>query len=153
MLCKIILILLAILSFFAKNKNMSIAAIIILMLTLSSNEQPLVFVEKYFLDIGMIFLMMWMLVPIVKSGDSIVTDMKSLLNLNGIVSLLSGIFVAILAAKGIGFLKGSVDVMSGVIMGSIVGIALLGGAPVGPLIASGIAYEVVRIINLIFKNS
>ncbi|MCT8975418.1 DUF441 domain-containing protein [Clostridium sp. CX1] len=153
MLCKIILILLAVFSFFAKNKNMSIAAIIILILTFSNNEKPLLFIEKYFLDVGMIFLMMWMLVPIVKSGDSIVTNIKNLLNINGMVSLLSGIFVAVLAAKGIGFLKGSIDVMSGVIIGSIVGIALLGGAPVGPLIASGIAYEVVKIINLIFKNS
>lgn len=152
MLCKIILILLAILSLFAKNKNMSIASIIILAITFINNEKPLDFIEKYFLDLGMIFLMMWMLIPIIKSGNSIIADMKNLLNINGIVSLISGIIVVVLAAKGIGFLKGSVDVMSGVIIGSIVGIALLGGAPVGPLIASGIAYEIVKIINLMFKN-
>lgn len=152
MVCKILLLALALLSFVAKNRNMSIAAIIMFIISFSNNEKPIAFVENYFLDIGMIFLMMWMLAPLMKSGNSITTDMKSLLNFNGVIAFLSGVFVAVLAAKGVTFLKGSVDVLTGVIMGSIIGIAVLGGVPVGPLIASGIAYEIVRFINLIFKH-
>ena len=152
MLCKILLLVLALLSFFAKNRNMSIAAVLMFLISLSKNEKSITFMENYFLDIGMIFLMMWMLVPLIKPGNSIATDIKGLLNFNGIVAFLSGIFVAVLAAKGVTFLKGSVDVLTGVIVGSIIGIAVLGGVPVGPLIASGIAYEIVRLANLIFKH-
>lgn len=152
MLCKILLLALALLSYFAKNRNMSIAALVMLGVSLSNNEKSMAFIENYFLDIGMIFLMMWMLVPLIKPGSSFTTDMKSILNFNGIVAFLSGVFVAVLAAKGVTFLKGSVDVLTGVIIGSIIGIAALGGVPVGPLIASGIAYETVRFINFIFKH-
>lgn len=100
----------------------------------------------------MIFLMMWMLVPLIKPENSLTPNIKSLLNLNGLVSFIVGAAVVMLAAQGVSFLKGSVDVLTGVILGSILGVALLGGVPVGPLIASGIAYEIVRLINAIFKN-
>jgi uncharacterized membrane protein (DUF441 family) len=104
------------------------------------------------MDIGMIFLMMWMLIPLTKMEGASALGFKSLLTLNGAVSFLVGIVVVLLAAKGIDFTKGSADVLTGVVLGSIVGVSLLGGVPVGPLIASGIAYEVVRLINLIFGN-
>jgi uncharacterized membrane protein (DUF441 family) len=152
MFYKVVIFFLIIISFVTKNKNLSIAAFVIFVVSLINNQKSIYFIEKYFLDIGMIFLMMWMLVPLIKVENSLTPNIKSLLNLNGIVSFIVGAAVVILAAQGVSFLKGSVDVLTGVILGSILGVALLGGVPVGPLIASGIAYEIVRLINAIFKN-
>lgn len=152
MFYKVVIFFLIIISFVTKNKNLSIAAFVIFVVSLINNQKSIYFIEKYFLDIGMIFLMMWMLVPLIKIENSLTPNIKSLLNLNGIVSFIVGAAVVMLAAQGVSFLKGSVDVLTGVILGSILGVALLGGVPVGPLIASGIAYEIVRLINAIFKN-
>lgn len=152
MFYKVVIFFLIIISFVTKNKNLSIAAFVIFVVSLINNQKSIYFIEKYFLDIGMIFLMMWMLVPLIKIENSLTPNIKSLLNLNGLVSFIVGAAVVILAAQGVSFLKGSADVLTGVILGSILGVALLGGVPVGPLIASGIAYEIVRLINAIFKN-
>lgn len=152
MFYKVVIFFLIIISFVTKNKNLSIAASVIFVVSLINNQKSIYFIEKYFLDIGMIFLMMWMLVPLIKIENSLTPNIKSLLNLNGLVSFIVGAAVVVLAAQGVSFLKGSVDVLTGVILGSILGVALLGGVPVGPLIASGIAYEIVRLINAIFKN-
>jgi uncharacterized membrane protein (DUF441 family) len=152
MIYKVIILVLVILSYITKNRNLGIAALIIFIISLSGNQKIIGFIEKYCMDIGMIFLMMWMLIPLIKMEGASALGFKSLLTLNGAVSFLVGIVVVLLAAKGVDFTKGSADVLTGVVLGSIVGVSLLGGVPVGPLIASGIAYEVVRLINLIFGN-
>jgi uncharacterized membrane protein (DUF441 family) len=152
MLYKIIILALVIISFITKNKNLGIAALIVFAVSISGSEKLVNAVEKYCMDIGMIFLMMWMLIPLIKMETSNGGGFKSLLTLNGAVSFLAGVVVVLLAAKGVDFTKGSADVLSGVVIGSIVGVSLLGGVPVGPLIASGIAYEIVKLINIIFGN-
>lgn len=152
MLYKFIILILVILSFITKNKNLGIAALIVFVVSLSNSGKAIAFIEKYFMDIGMIFLMMWMLIPLLKMDNSTSSGFKSLLTLNGVVSFIIGMVVVVLAAKGVSFTKGSADVLTGVVLGSIVGVSLLGGVPVGPLIASGIAFEIVRLINLIIRH-
>lgn len=149
MIYKVLIFILVVLSFITKNKNLGISAAIIFVVSLTNSENIINFIEKYFLDIGMIFLMMWMLIPLLKIGSSSTSSLKSLLSLNGAVSFIMGAIVVVLAAKGVDFTKGNADVLSGVVLGSVVGVSLLGGVPVGPLIASGIAYEILRIISLI----
>ncbi|ABK61790.1 MULTISPECIES: DUF441 domain-containing protein [Clostridium] len=149
---KIILLILMFLSFISKNKSLGIATIVMLFISFFNTEKCITFMENHFMNLGMTFLMIWMLIPIIKNPE-FTENIKNAFNLKGIVCFLCGAIVAVLASKGVGFLKGSTDTLTGIILGSIVGVSLLGGVPVGPLIASGIAYEVVFIINLIFKNN
>lgn len=100
----------------------------------------------------MIFLMIWMLVPLIKQNNTSAITISSLLSVKGIISFTAGIIVVVLASRGVNLLKGNTDTLAGVVIGSIVGVALLGGVPVGPLVASGIAYEIIKFINFIFKN-
>lgn len=152
MLYKIIILIIVLLSFITKNKNLGISAALIFAVSLTNNENTIGFIEKYFMDLGMILLMMWMLIPLLRMGGSGISSFKSLLTINGAVSFIMGALVVVLAAKGVNFTKANADVLSGVVLGSVVGVSLLGGVPVGPLIASGIAYELVKIINLIFRH-
>ncbi|MDF2883248.1 MAG: hypothetical protein K0R54_3805 [Clostridiaceae bacterium] len=150
MIDKIILIVLIVASIFAKNKSMIVAAAIVLLFSIINNNNIIKFSRKYFLDLGMMFLMIWTLVPIIdKESQSSVMNLKNLININGIVSLISGILVVVIASKGVKFLNGNTSVMGGVVTGSIVGITFLSGVPVGPLIASGIAYLVVKLLERI----
>lgn len=152
MLYKTIILVLVVLSFITKNKNLGISALIVFVISISGNEKLITTAEKYFMDIGMIFLMMWMLIPLIRMESSSTSGFKSLLTLNGAVSFLVGIVVVLLAAAGVNFTKGNADVLSGVVIGSIVGVSFFGGVPVGPLIASGIAYEIVKLISTILGN-
>ena len=105
------------------------------------------FSRKYFLETGLCFLMIWMLIPLIDKNKESILDVKNYLNLNGFVSIACGIFVAIIASKGLNFLTGNVSVLGGVILGSIIGVAFLGGIPVGPMIASGISFEIIAMIK------
>lgn len=152
LLYKLILVILFILSLITKNKSLAFASLLIFLVSLSNNYKTINFIEKYFMDIGMIFLMIWMLVPLIKQNNTSAITINSLLSVKGIISFTAGIIVVVLASRGVNLLKGNTDTLAGVVIGSIVGVALLGGVPVGPLVASGIAYEIIKFINFFFKN-
>lgn len=95
--------------------------------------------------------MIWMLIPLIESNKTLpqnIKDIKNLITLNGIISFLCGIIVVLLASKGINLLKKDTHSLTGIIIGSIIGVTFLGGIPVGPLVASGIAYEIIKITKL-----
>lgn len=153
LLYKLVLIILFILSLITKNKSLAFASLLIFLVSLSNSQKAINLIEKHFMDIGMIFLMIWMLVPLIKQNSASTITINSLLSIKGIISFAAGIIVVVLASRGVNLLKGSTDTLAGVVIGSIVGVALLGGVPVGPLVASGIAYEIIKFINFLFKNS
>lgn len=152
LLYKLVLVILFILSLITKNKSLAFASLLIFLVSLSNSYKTINFIEKYFMDIGMIFLMIWMLVPLIKQNNTSAITINSLLSVKGIISFTAGIIVVVLASRGVNLLKGNTDTLAGVVIGSIVGVALLGGVPVGPLVASGIAYEIIKFINFFFKN-
>ena len=49
-----------------------------------------------------------------------------------------GILVAWLAGRGVPLMSTRPELVTGLLVGTIIGVAFLGGIPVGPLIAAGI---------------
>ena len=77
------------------------------------------------------------------SGRVQVPPVAEFLNFKIIASVLIGIFVAWLAGRGV-FLMGQQPVLvAGLLIGTVIGVAFMGGIPVGPLIAAGILSFVV----------
>lgn len=136
-----------VISFLTKNKSFAIGAFICLIVSFIQIKTLDNFIEKNFLNIGMIILSIWMLYPIINMES---LNYKSVITLNGVIAFIAGILAAVLASKGLIFTKGSSDVITGVILGTVVGVSIFKGIPIGPLIASGIAFVFVSIIN-IFK--
>lgn len=151
MLSKIILIVLFILSLINKNKSLTGAAFIIFVISLIDNGKSADFIEKHFMNLGMTFLMIWMLVPLIKQTSIENININQLLNLRSIISIIAGISAVLIASKGVTFLKLNSDTMPGILIGSIIGVTFLGGVPVGPLIASGMVFGVLKLINFIFE--
>ncbi|KOA20803.1 hypothetical protein CLHOM_09460 [Clostridium homopropionicum DSM 5847] len=151
MLSKIILIVLFILSLINKNKSLTGAAFIIFIISLIDNGKSADFIEKHFMNLGMTFLMIWMLAPLIKQTSIETIDLNQLLNARSIISIIAGILAVLVASKGVTFLKLNSDTMPGILIGSIIGVTFLGGVPVGPLIASGIVCGVLKLINYIFE--
>ena len=55
-----------------------------------------------------------------------------------LLAVVAGIAVAWLGGRGVSLMGGQPLLVTGLLVGTIIGVALLGGVPVGPLIAAGI---------------
>ena len=148
MVTKIMLLFLIIISIIAKNKPVTYASIIILILSFFDDMDITRFVKDNFLDAGMTLLMIWMLVPLIDNNNQqSLFNIKNFLNINGLVSFISGLLVVIIAAKGVKYLDNSVSALAGEILGSIIGVTFCGGGPVLLLPASGISYLIIKFIK------
>ena len=79
-----------------------------------------------------------MLTPIASgklSGDTI---LKSFLSYKSILAIAVGLLVAWLGGRGVKLMTNQPDVVAGLLIGTVAGVAVLRGVPVGPLIAAGI---------------
>lgn len=130
----VILILLGILS---HNSSITISAAILLIMQQTLLSKYIDLAEKYGLKIGIVILTVGVLAPIV-SGKIQINSIAQFLNLKMILAVLVGVFVAWLAGRGVPVMTNHPTIVTGLIVGTIIGVALLGGIPVGPLIAAGI---------------
>lgn len=126
----------------SQNNSITISATVLLLMQQTALVQFVPLVEKHGLNIGIIFLTVGVLSPLV-SGRVQVPPVAEFLNFKIIASVLIGIFVAWLAGRGV-FLMGQQPVLvAGLLIGTVIGVAFMGGIPVGPLIAAGILSFVV----------
>lgn len=136
------LVTLIFLGVISQNNSITISATVLLLMQQTALVQFVPLVEKHGLNIGIIFLTVGVLSPLV-SGRVQVPPIAEFLNFKIIASVLIGIFVAWLAGRGV-FLMGQQPVLvAGLLIGTVIGVACMGGIPVGPLIAAGILSFVV----------
>lgn len=122
----------------SKNATVWIAGLGLLLLRLWPGNQPLEWMNQYGLKIGVIILTMGVLSPIALgklSWANLVGTMKSV---SGLLAIAVGIFVAYLGGRGTGLLTDQPHIVTGLLIGTIVGVSFFRGVPVGPLIAAGI---------------
>lgn len=136
------LVTLIFLGVISQNSSITISATVLLLMQQTALVQFVPLVEKHGLNIGIIFLTVGVLSPLV-SGRVQVPPVAEFLNFKIIASVLIGIFVAWLAGRGV-FLMGQQPVLvAGLLIGTVIGVAFMGGIPVGPLIEAGILSFVV----------
>ncbi|HWR44862.1 DUF441 domain-containing protein [Sporomusa sp.] len=129
----IILVLAAI----AKNHAVSVAAALLLIIKLLGFASWFSILENKGVTVGISILTIAILAP-VASGRITLRDMyDSVVSPVGLLALLAGIFAAWLGGKGVLFFKTSPDMITSLILGTIVGISFFQGIAVGPLIAAG----------------
>lgn len=129
-----VLILLGVLS---HNHSVTISAIVLLLFQQTFLTNYLPWVEKYGLTVGIIILTIGVLAPIV-SGRIQLPAFSELLDWKVILAIATGVLVAWFGGRGVGLLANQPMLITGLIIGTIIGVAFLGGVPVGPLIAAGI---------------
>ena len=95
------------------------------------------FMEKHGLTIGIIILTIGVLAPIV-SGKIQLPDFKALLHWKMLLAISIGVLVAWFGGQGVDLLGTQPILITGLLIGTIIGVAFLKGIPVGPLIAAGI---------------
>lgn len=133
----VLLILLAC-GIFSHNTAVTIAAGVLLVLKITPLNEILPYVQTHGLNIGVIILTIGVLAPIASgkiSGESI---LKSFLSWKSLLAIAIGVFVAWLGGRGVKLMSNQPDVVAGLLLGTVAGVAVLRGVPVGPLIAAGI---------------
>ncbi|BBE93839.1 DUF441 family protein [Haemophilus influenzae] len=133
----LLLVILLILGVLSNNSAITISAAVLLIMqqTFLSSHIPLL--EKYGVKIGIIILTIGILSPLV-SGKIQLPDLSGFLSWKMALSIAVGVLVAWLAGKGVPLMGEQPILVTGLLIGTIIGVAFLGGIPVGPLIAAGI---------------
>lgn len=133
----VLLVLLAC-GIFSHNTAVTIAAAVLIVLKITPLNDLLPYVQQHGLNIGIIILTIGVLAPIASGkipGDSI---LKSFLSWKSLLAIAIGLFVAWLGGRGVKLMSSQPDVVAGLLIGTVAGVAVLRGVPVGPLIAAGI---------------
>lgn len=133
----VLLVLLAC-GIFSHNTAVTIASAVLIVLKITPLNELLPYVQQHGLNIGIIILTIGVLAPIASGkipGDSI---LKSFLSWKSLLAIAIGLFVAWLGGRGVKLMSSQPDVVAGLLIGTVAGVAILRGVPVGPLIAAGI---------------
>ena len=130
------LVVLIFLGVVGNNSSITISAAILLLMQQTFLSKYITVMEKYGLNAGIIILTIGVLAPII-SGKIQLPDLKALLHWKMLLAIVIGILVAWFGGRGVGLLGSQPILITGLLIGTIIGVAFLGGIPVGPLIAAG----------------
>lgn len=133
----IFLVVLIFLGVIGNNSSITISATVLLLMQQTFLAKYLPYMEKYGLNLGIIILTVGVLAPII-SGKIQLPSFIALLNWKMLLAIAIGILVAWFGGRGVGLLGTQPVLITGLLIGTIIGVSFFGGIPVGPLIAAGI---------------
>lgn len=145
----LLLILFIIVGVIGRASTVSVAASLLLVLRMLRLEGYFPMLERRSLELGLLFLMISILVPLASGKVSGRELGLSILSLAGFVTLASGVLATVLNARGLELLQQSPALLLSVVLGTVIGIVVFHGMPVGPLMATAIAALVLRVLQSI----
>jgi uncharacterized membrane protein (DUF441 family) len=134
----LLLLGLAALGIISSNSPVTIAMVVLLLLRVLGLQQTFPWLEKYGLTIGIIILTIGVMTPLASGKISLQMVGQSFLHWKSLIAIAIGILVAYLGGRGAMLMTNQPTVVAGLLIGTILGVALFKGVPVGPLIAAGI---------------
>ena len=149
---EIVLVALIIIGLLGRSPIITTAACLLLILKLIHFQRFLPVIEKRGLEFGILFLTLAVLVPFASGkvqGKDITAAFTSRI---GWIALLGGAAATYLNNKGLDLLKFEPQLIIGLVLGSIVGIVMLRGIPVGPLMAAGLTALMLKIVDFIMDR-
>lgn len=120
------------------NQSVIIAACILLLIQQTPLLQYAPLLEKYGLQFGIVILTIAVLSPLISGKIQTQDIIEVFSHWKTIVAVLVGIVVAWLGGRGVSLMAAQPMIVTGLLVGTIIGVAFFRGVPVGPLIAAGI---------------
>lgn len=148
---EIIFVVTIVLSFLSGNKTMSISATVILLLRLIHADKVLDIFASRGINIAILLLTISVLAPLALNRYNFGQLRDVVMTPAGWIAIGAGILVTLLGTTGVAISSTDITILLGVTLGSVLGVALFHGTPMGPLIGSGIAYCVLVVLRSIFK--
>ncbi|MEJ9221652.1 DUF441 domain-containing protein [Paenibacillus glucanolyticus] len=134
----LILLAMAGLGIISSNSAVTIAMLTLLMLRVTDFQQAFPWLEKYGLTLGIIILTIGVMSPLASGKMSLQTIGESFLHWKSLLAIAVGMLVAYLGGRGATLMGSNPTVVAGLLVGTVLGVALFRGVPVGPLIAAGL---------------
>ncbi|WP_225999400.1 DUF441 domain-containing protein [Paenibacillus sp. BJ-4] len=134
----LILLALAGLGIISGNSTVTIAMVVLLLLRVTSFHTAFPWLEKYGLTIGIIILTIGVMTPLASGKISINQVLESFMHWKSLLAIVIGILVAYLGGRGATLMSGQPIIVTGLLIGTVIGVAFFKGVPVGPLIAAGL---------------
>lgn len=133
----IALIVIAALSLALRDYTLAAASGVLLLLALLKTE-ALVAVNRYGLNVGLFFLMLFLLSPLT-SGKARFIDIWSFFKSPvGLCTIAAGIVSSYVGGKGVVYLQTSPHSFFAVLIGTLIGVLFFRGLPAGLLIGAGL---------------
>jgi uncharacterized membrane protein (DUF441 family) len=120
----------------------------LLVLKLIKMRYILGLLERRALDIGLLFLLVAVLTPFALDKVKIKDIWLTFQSVRGIVAIVGGVIAAYLCGQGLILLQLQPQVVVGLVIGTVIGVSLLKGVPVGPLAAAGITAFLFSLLGL-----
>lgn len=140
------LVIMIALGVLGNNGTITIAAAVLLLVQQTALSRYLPVIEQHALQTGIILLTIGVLAPLV-SGKTKLPNAMAFLDWKMLLAVLIGVFVAWVAGRGVPFMAEQPILVTGLLVGTIIGVSFLGGVPVGPLIAAGLLSFLANKLN------
>lgn len=119
------------------NPSITISALIILLVQQTPLLKFAPLLEKYGLQLGIMLLMIGVLAPLITGKVPAAQIAALFTSRKTVAAILVGAVVAWLGGRGIQLMQVNPPIVTGLMIGTIIGVAFWRGVPVGPLIAAG----------------
>lgn len=133
----LLLLILIILGLLSHNSAITISAAVLLIMQQTFLSQYIPWIDQYGLKLGIMVLTLGVLSPLV-SGKIPLPELSAFIHWKMFSSIGVGICVAWLAGQGVDLMTNQPVLVTGLMIGTVIGVSFFGGIPVGPLIAAGI---------------
>ncbi len=145
----ILLFIIFSLGLLARSDLLLIASLILLGFKLIHLDQGLMIIDQIGIKVGLIFLLMAVLVPLVNGSISVVEILKSYKSILAFFAMISGLLATKIVGVGLDLLDQEPELIIAMLFGSIIGIVFFDGVPVGPLLAAGLTAIFYKIYSLL----
>ncbi|NLS45479.1 MAG: DUF441 domain-containing protein [Firmicutes bacterium] len=129
------------------NSLITGASAILLFVKSAGFTSVIVFFEERALQLGLVFLTIAILTPFTKGQITVGQIFDTFFSLPGILAMVGGAAATCISGQGISLLTRQPQITSGIILGTIIGVVLFRGIPVGPLAAAGITALLLKIFR------
>lgn len=143
-----LLVILA-LSIVGHNSTVAYAVIIVLVLKLLGLTSMLNILATNGLNWGIVLLMVAILVPVATGDVTIANMLDAFKSPLGIVAIVCGVLAAMAGGGGVELLKSDPHIVAALIIGTIIGVCFFKGVAVGPLIAGGMTYALMKLFAVL----
>lgn len=134
----LILLGIAALGLIGKNHTIAIAMLVLALLRLINLDRAFPYLEKHGVTIGVIVLTIGVMSPIASGKVGLNELAGTFTQWKSVLAIAVGILVAYLGGRGVRLMTDQPLIVNGLLLGTIIGVAVFKGVPVGPLIAAGI---------------
>lgn len=139
----LILLLLLIIGIFSQNINITLAVLFLIAIRILNINNFFLWIEKNSFTTGILILTIGVINPIASGKISAKNVIDSFFDIKSLLAIIIGISVSWLGNRGISLMSSHPSTITGLLIGTLIGVSLFQGIPVGPLIAAGILSLIV----------